>query len=161
MAKMTPRQNHDPIEDEDLDEPIEVAGVPLLVWAVRLSIFLLIQGAIVLASFAYYGFSTDPSHFGPGFRLDPLHASMNLVWGLAGSFIGFFAPRFSLDYLLAFALFFTSIAALGSFGPAEFGIQLGRWAGVAYWSLALFAWAVSIYAIWLGCLDDEETETKA
>lgn len=141
--------------DEELDAPIEVAGVPLVVWAVRLSLFLFIQGAIVLASFAYYGFGTDPSHFGPGFRLDPIHASVNLVWGFVGSVIGFFAPRFAIDFTLAFALFFTAIAALGTFGPDEFGMPLGRWAGVTYWLLAAFAWAVAIYAIWQDCVDSE------
>jgi hypothetical protein len=142
-------------EEEDLDEPIEVAGVPLAVWAVRLSIFLFIQGAIVLASYAYYGFGTDPSHFGPSFRLDPLHAVSNLIWGLAGSVIGFFVPRFAIDFLLAFAFFFTAIAALGSFAPESFGLQLGPWTGLAYWLLALFAWAVAIYAIWQGCVDSQ------
>ena len=110
MAKPLAPEGEGP--EDDLDEPIEVAGVPLAVWAVRLSIFLFIQGAIVLASYAYYGFGTDPSHFGPGFRLDPLHAAINLIWGLAGSIIGFFVPRFAIDFLLAFAFFFTAIAAV-------------------------------------------------
>ena len=61
-----------------VEESIEVAGVPLVVWAARLSLFLLIQGIVVLGSYAYYGFGTDPSHFGPGFGLYPIHAAVNL-----------------------------------------------------------------------------------
>lgn len=157
MAEMRAPESPGP-EKEEFDEPIEVAGVPLVVWAVRLSLFLLLQGAIVLASYAYYGFGTDPSQFGPGFRLDAIHASINFLWGLVGSVIGFFAPRFSIDYLLAFALFFTAIAALGSFGPEHFGLQLGPWAGLTYWLLAIAAWILAIYALWQGCIESDPPE---
>jgi len=78
----TKRQEGDPQsepevdeDDEDaIEESIEVAGVPLVVWVVRLTLILFIQGLIVLGSYAYYGFGTDAAHFGPGFRLDPIHA---------------------------------------------------------------------------------------
>ena len=69
----------DPEVDEDeedaIEESIEVAGVPLVVWVVRLTLILFIQGLMVLGSYAYYGFGTDAAHFGPGFRLDPIHAA--------------------------------------------------------------------------------------
>jgi hypothetical protein len=112
----------------------------------------------VLASYAYYGFDTDPSQFGPGFRLDPIHASINLLWGLVGSIIGFFAPRFSIDFLLAFALFFTALAGLGTFSSEQLGMQLGPWANLINWLLALAAWAVAIYALWQGCIDSDPPE---
>jgi hypothetical protein len=116
MAKQQPSADDpqvDPQFDEDqIEESIEVSGVPLVVWAARLTIFLLVQSMIVLAAYAYYGFGTEQSHFGPGFRLDPIHASINLVWGLAGSVIGFFMPRFSIAFVLAFAVFYTLFASL-------------------------------------------------
>ena len=94
MATRRPGDRKDTENEEDeIEESIEVAGVPLVVWAARLSLFLLIQGLIVLGSYAYYGFRTDPAHFGPGFGIDPIHAAVNLVWGLAGSVIGLFMPR--------------------------------------------------------------------
>jgi hypothetical protein len=147
-------------EDEE-DAPIEVAGVPLVVWAVRLSIFLFIQGAIVLASYVYYGFGTEPAQFGPGFRLDPLHAAVNFFWGLLGSVIGFFAPRFAIDFLLAFALFFTALAGLGTFSEDHLGMRLGPWSNLFNWLVALFAWAVAIYAIWRACVDRDPPDLKA
>jgi hypothetical protein len=157
MAEKRAPESLDP-EEADFDEPIEVAGVPLVVWAVRLSLFLLLQGAIVLASYAYYGFGTDPSHFGPGFRLDPIHASINFLWGLVGSIIGFFAPRFSIDYLLAFALFFTALAGLGTFSPGYLPMHLGPWSNLINWLLGLAAWAVAIYALWQASIDSEPPE---
>ena len=102
------------------------AGVPLVVWVVRLTLILFIQGLIVLGSYAYYGFGTDPAHFGPGFRLDPIHAAVNLVWGLAGSVIGFFMPRLSISYMLAFAIFFTLFAGFGTFTADHFGMRSTR-----------------------------------
>ena len=145
-------------EEEDFEEEIEVAGVPLVVWAVRLSLFLLIQGAIVLASYAFYGFGTDPSLFGPGFRLSPIHASVNFLWGLAGSVIGFFVPRFAIDFALAFALFFTALAGLGTFSAEPLGMELGPWSNLFNWLLAVVAWAVSIYALWQASVDSDLPE---
>src|SRR6476660_9577008 len=111
-------------EEDEIEESIEVGGVPLVVWAARLSLSLLIQGLIVLGSYAYYGFGTDPSHFGPGFGLDPIHAAVNLVWGLVGSLIGFFMPRLSISFVLAFAIFFTLFAGFGTFTAEHFGMKL-------------------------------------
>ena len=134
-------------DDDDFEESIEVSGVPLIVWAVRLSLFLLIQGVIVLASYAYYGFGTDAQHFALGFRLDPIHAAINFFWGLIGSAIGFFLPRFSIDFTLAFAMFFTAFAGFGSFATDQLGMQLGAADNLINWSLALGAWTLSIYAL--------------
>jgi hypothetical protein len=143
----------DPEDDEDaIEESIEVSGVPLVVWAARLTLILLIQGLIVLGSYAYYGFDTDPAHFGPGFRLDPIHAAVNLVWGLAGSIIGFFMPRLSISYMLAFAIFFTLLAGFGSFTLDHFSMKLDLTDNLINWALALAGWGIAIYALWQACL---------
>jgi hypothetical protein len=137
-----------PFDDVDLEESIEVGGVPLIVWAARLSLFLLIDGLIVLGSYAYYGFGTDPQEFGPGFRLDPIHASVNLAWGLAGSIIGFFMPRLSIAFVLAFAVFYTLFAGFGTFTADHFGMTLDTTDNVVNWILALSGWGLCIYALW-------------
>jgi hypothetical protein len=156
----TKRQEGDPQsepevdeDDEDaIEESIEVAGVPLVVWVVRLTLILFIQGLIVLGSYAYYGFGTDPAHFGPGFRLDPIHAAVNFVWGLAGSVIGFFMPRLSISYMLAFAIFFTLFAGFGTFTADHFGMALDTTDNLINWALAIAGWGVAIYALWQACL---------
>ena len=159
----TKRQEGDPQSDPEVDEDeedaieesIEVSGVPLVVWAARLSLFLLAQGIIVLGSYAYYGFGTDPTQFGPGFRLDPIHAAVNFVWGLAGSVIGFFMPRLSISYMLAFAIFFTLFAGFGTFTADHFGMALDTTDNLINWALALAGWGVAIYALWQACLHAE------
>jgi hypothetical protein len=143
-------------DDEDtIEESIEVSGVPLVVWAARLTLILLIQGLIVLGSYAYYGFATDPGQFGPGFRLDPIHAAVNFVWGLAGSVIGFFTPRLSISYMLAFAIFFTMFAGFVTFTPDRFGMTLDGTDKAIAWALAATGWAIAVYAIWQACLRAE------
>jgi len=160
MASKPPATGTDPeVEapfDDELEESIEVAGVPLIVWAARLALFLFIQGLIVLGSFAYYGFDTDPQTFGPVFKLDPIHASVNLVWGLAGSVIGFFMPRLSIAFMLAFAVFFTLFAGFGTFTADHFGMQLDTTDNVVNWVLAVLAWALCIYALWQAGLHAEQ-----
>ena len=143
-------------EEDEIEESIEVAGVPLVVWAARLSLFLLIQGLIVLGSYAYYGFTTDPAHFGPGFGLDPIHAAVNLAWGLAGSVIGFFMPRLSISFVLAFAIFFTLFAGFGTFTADHFGMRLDMTDNLSNWAMALAAWAIGIYALWQAGLYAED-----
>lgn len=156
MAKEQPSADDpqaDPQFDEDqIEESIEVSGVPLVVWAARLTLFLLVQSMIVLAAYAYYGFGTEQSHFGPGFRLDPIHASINLVWGLVGSVIGFFMPRFSIAFVLAFAVFYTLFAGFGTFTADQFGMRLDATDNALNWLLALAAWATGIYALWQASL---------
>jgi hypothetical protein len=153
-----PGDDRKEIEDEGaaIEESIEVAGVPLVVWAARLSLFLLIQGIVVLGSYAYYGFGTDPSHFGPGFGLDPIHATVNLLWGLVGSLIGFFVSRLSISFVLAFAIFFTLFAGFGTFTADHFGMKLDTIDNLSNWTMALAAWGLGIYALWQAGLRAEE-----
>jgi hypothetical protein len=147
-----PPDSEQRFEDEDAaEESIEVSGVPLVVWAARLSILILVQALIVLASYAYYGFGTDPAAFGPGFRLDPIHASINLLWGSVGSLVGFFMPRFSTNFVLAFALFYTALAGLGTFTSHHFGMKLDVTDNLMNWLLALGAWAAGIYSLINDC----------
>jgi len=157
MAEQRPADDLKDIDDEEaIEESIEVAGIPLVVWAARLSLFLLIQGIIVLGSYAYYGFGTEPSRFGPGFRLDPMHAAVNLVWGLAGSVIGLFMPRLSIAFVLAFAVFFTLFAGFGTFTANHFGMKLYLMDNALNWALAVLAWGIGIYALWQAGLHAEE-----
>ena len=111
-------------QDEPSTEPFEAPHWPFVVWAARCSVYLLAQGGILLLSYAYYGFHTDPNRFAIGFRVDPLLATVHFVWGLVGTFIGFYRPRYATAFVLAFAAFYTVLAALGSFTPYHFGMKL-------------------------------------
>ena len=120
---------------------------PAVVWAARLSVYLLAQGALVLLAYAYYGFDSDPESFALGFRIDPLLAAANLLWGAAGTYIGFFRPRYALPFVLAAAAFYTALAALGSFTPYHLGMRLNDRVNLFHWLIALAAWAIGLYAL--------------
>jgi hypothetical protein len=127
---------------------VEVNDVPLVVWAARLSLYFLVQGGLLLLAYAYYGFGTDPYSFPLGFRLDPLHAGVHFVWGLVGSTIGFFVPRYATLFVLAFAAFYTVIAVLGTFTPYHLGMRLDDKVNLFHWFLVPPAWAVGLYGLW-------------
>ena len=150
MAGERPGNDPNDTEDEEeaIEESIEVAGVPLVVWAARLSLFLLVQGIIVLGSYAYYGFGSDPNSFALGFRIDPILAAMNLVWGLIGTYIGFFNPRYSTVFVLACAAFYTVLAMLGTFTSQHLGMLLNDRVNLFHWAIVLPAWAIGLYALW-------------
>ena len=116
---------------------------PIVVWGARLSVYFLAQGALVLLAYAYYGFGSDPESFALGFRIDPI----NLAWGLAGTLIGFFRPRLSLGFVLAFAVFYTLLAVLGSFTDMHFGMLLNDRVNRFHWIVALLAWAIGLFAL--------------
>jgi hypothetical protein len=121
---------------------------PVVVWAARVSVYFLAQGALVLLAYAYYGFDSNPESFALGFRIDPLHATINLAWGLAGTYIGFFRPQLALPFVLAFAAFYTLLAVLGSFTTAHLGMMLNERVNRFHWVVALAAWAIGLYALW-------------
>ncbi|HEU0017843.1 MAG TPA: hypothetical protein VFQ31_05740 [Methyloceanibacter sp.] len=98
--------------------------VPLVVWAARLSVYFLLQGAFLLLAYAYYGFDTDPQSFPPGQRLDPQHAAVHLLWGIAGTYVGFVRPHLATPFMLAFAAFYTLLAVLGTFTSQHLGMHL-------------------------------------
>jgi hypothetical protein len=86
---------------------------------------------------------------------------VNLVWGLAGSVIGFFMPRLSIAFMLAFAAFYTLFAGFGTFTADRFGMQLDVMDNLANWGLAIASWVVGIYALWQAGLHEEEKEEQA
>ena len=120
---------------------------PLVVWAARLSVYFLAQGALVLLAYVYYGFDSDPESFALGFRIDPILAAVNLAWGLAGTYIGFFRPRYALPFVLAFAAFYTGLAVLGSLTTTHLGMLLNERVNRFHWVVALAAWAVGLYTL--------------
>jgi hypothetical protein len=120
---------------------------PAVVWAARLSVYLLAQGALVLLAYAYYGFDSDPESFALGFRIAPLLATVNVLWGAAGTYIGFFQPRYALPFVLASAAFYTALAVLGSFTPYDLGMNLNGRENLFHWLIALAAWAIGLYAL--------------
>ena len=133
--------------DNSASEVPEETTWPPVVWAARLSVYFLAQGALVLLAYAFHGFDSHPDSFALGFRLDPLLAAVNLLWGAAGTFIGFFRPRYALGFVLAFAAFFTALAALGSFTPYDLGMRLGGRLAFYHWLIALPAWAIGLNAL--------------
>ncbi len=121
---------------------------PLVVWAARLCVYFLAQGALVLLAYTYYGFDSDPESFALGFRIDPLLAALNLLWGAAGTYIGFFRPRYALPFVLACAAFYLALAGLGLFTPYHLGMRLGGRVALFHWLIALPALAIALYALW-------------
>jgi hypothetical protein len=130
--------------DEELDK---TPPLPLVVWAARCSAYFLALGGIMLLTYAYHGFDADPQSFPPGFRLNPLQAGVDFIWGLVGTLIGFFRPRFATAFVLAFAAFFTLVASLGTFAGSALGMRLGTPAIVFYWVVVLFAWAAGLWGL--------------
>lgn len=130
--------------DEELDA---TPPLPLVVWAARCASYFLALGGIMLVSYAFYGFGTDPNSFPPGFRLNPIQAVVNFVWGLVGTFIGFFRPRYATAFVLAFAAFYTVVAGFGTFEGSALGMEFGTSAKVFYWVVVAFAWSAGLYAL--------------
>lgn len=130
--------------DEELDR---TPPLPLVVWAARCSAYFLALGGIMLVTYLFYGFDTDPQSFPPGFRLNPLQAGVNFIWGGVGTAIGFFRPRFATGFVLAFAAFYTLVASLGTFAGSALGMELGTPAKVFYWVVVAGAWAVGLRAL--------------
>ncbi len=130
--------------DEELDA---IPPLPLVVWAARCASYFLALGGIMLVSYAVYGFGTDPNSFPPGFRLNPIQAVVNLAWGLAGTLIGFFRPRYATAFVLAFAAFYTVVAGFGTFEGSALGMEFGASAKVFYWVVVVFAWSVGLHAL--------------
>ena len=129
-------------------ETVQETTWPLVVWAARLSVYLLAQGALVLLAYAYFGFDSDPESFALGFRIDPLLAAVNLLWGAGGTYIGFFRPRYALPFVLACAAFYAVLAVLGSFTPYHLGMRLSGRVAMFHWLIALPALAIGLYALW-------------
>jgi hypothetical protein len=128
--------------------PVPTQSWPLVVWVARLSVYFLAQGALALLAYAYYGFDSDPESFELGFRIDPLLAALNLLWGLAGTYIGFFRPRFAIPFVLACAAFYTVLSVTGTFTQYHLGMMLNDRVNLFHWAIVLPAWAIGLYALW-------------
>jgi hypothetical protein len=128
--------------------PTETAHWPAVVWLARLSVYFLAQGALALLAYAYYGFGSDPNSFALGFRIDPILAAINLVWGLIGTYIGFFNPRYATVFVLACAAFYTALAVLGTFTSQHLGMLLNDRVNLFHWLIVIPAWAIGLYALW-------------
>jgi hypothetical protein len=146
MAKQRPAKDSERTAptDEELDR---TPPLPLVVWAARCSAYFLALGGVMLVSYLFYGFDTDPQSFPPGFRLNPLQAGVDFIWGLVGTLIGFFRPRFATAFVLAFAAFFTLVAGLGTLAGSALGMELGTPAKVFYWVVVAGAWTVGLRAL--------------
>jgi hypothetical protein len=134
--------------EDPASDSAQITTWPLVVWAARLSVYFLAQGALVLLAYAYYGFGSNPDSFALGFRIDPMLAAFNLAWGLAGTYIGFFRPRYATPFVLAFAAFYTALAALGSFTSYHLGMLLNERVDLVHWVIVAIAWAIGLYALW-------------
>lgn len=121
---------------------------PAVVWLARLSVYFLAQGALVLLAYAYYGFGSDPNSFALGFRIDPVLAAINLIWGLMGTYVGFFNPRYAVVFVLICAAFYTMLAVLGTFTSHHLGMLLNDRVNLFHWLIVLLAWAIGLYALW-------------
>ena len=135
-------------EPSPASDSAESESWPLVVWLARLSVYFLAQGALTLLAYAYYGFGTNPDHFAPGFRIDPILAALNLAWGLIGTYIGFFRPSYATAFVLAGAAFYTALAVLGSFTTHHFGMLLNERVNLFHWVVVAIAWAIGLYALW-------------
>ena len=89
-----------------------------------------------------------PNSFALGFRIDPILAAINLVWGLIGTYIGFFNPRYAIAFVLACAAFYTVLAVLGTFTSQHLGMLLNDRVNLFHWAIVLPAWAIGLYALW-------------
>jgi hypothetical protein len=148
MASDPSAKAKEPVGPEPEAEWAGAETTPLVVWAARLSLYFLAQGGILLLSYAYYGFKTDPHSFALGFRLDPIHATVHFVWGLVGTYIGFFRPRYATPFVLSFAAFYTVMAVLGTFTPYHLGMMLNDQVNLFHWFLVPPAWAIGLYGLW-------------
>ena len=142
---MTDDQSQD---DPAQDDPAQPPTWPLVVWLARLSVYFLAQGALTLLAYVYYGFGSNPDNFPLGFRIDPILAAANLVWGLIGTYIGFFRPRYATPFVLACAAFYTVLAVLGTFTSHHLGMLLNDRVNLFHWAIVLPAWAIGLHALW-------------
>lgn len=147
MAAERPAKAEEPCRGAPARGLGDAGPTPLVVWAARLSLYFLAQGGLLLLSYAYYGFDTDPQSFSVGFRLDPIQAAVNFAWGLAGAYVGFYRPRHALGFVLAFGAFYTLLAGLSTFTPYAFGMQIGTRGKLFYWLAAAVAWAAALYPL--------------
>jgi len=102
-----------------------------------------LQGAVVLGLYAVQGWHTDPSSLPLGLQLDPLHGLIHLVTGMLGAYFGFLRPARALAFLQLFAVFYLSLAVLGTFTHVHLGMQLELPENALHWALSVPAIAIA------------------
>ncbi len=123
------------------------ASAPLPLWGVRAVCFFLPQGAGLLIVYAILGFDTDPDLLPLGFRLDPLHAAVHLVWGIAATYVAFMRPRWAMPFMLAFAGFYITLAVFGTFTTQHFCLRLGPGENTFHWIAGPAALIIGLYGL--------------
>ncbi len=113
----------------------------------RLTALFLLQGIIILVFYAFLGFDTHPNQLPFGLRLDPLHAVIHLLIGVAGGYIGFWKPGLTLRFLQVFGALYFFLAVMGTFTDVRFGLFLELEENIFHWTVgsmttvfALIAW---------------------
>jgi hypothetical protein len=134
-------------QDNPNAELLDTPHWPLEVWAARCSVYLLAQGALVLLAYAYYGVHTDPHRFAVGFRVDPIQAGMHFMWGLIGTFVGFYRPRYATPFVLAGAAFFAVLGIIGTFNAHALAMTFDANTNLFNWCIALLATAAGAFAL--------------
>jgi hypothetical protein len=134
-------------QDKTNTELLDTPHWPLEVWAARCSVYLLAQGALVLLAYAYYGFNTDPHRFALGFRVDPVQGGFHLLWGLFGTFIGFYRPRYATPFVLAGAAFFAALGIIGTLNAHALAMTFDAKTNLFNWCIALLATAAGSFAL--------------
>ena len=120
--------------------PRSRAGLAQL-FARALSLFTL-QGAGVLLAYALGGPAMTSGDLPPGMQLDPRHAVLHLVIGLAAAFVAFRRPEWSVGLTRAFALVYLGLAVLGTFTTMHLGMELALPENALHWGLGLVALGV-------------------
>ena len=119
---------------------------PVGIWAARATALLLPQGLIVLLIYAIAGFDLPLDRLPLGFRIDPLHALMHVVWGAAGAFVGFLRPQWSTPWLFVFGIYYFAVAMLGMFTDIRFGLHFGIRDNSFHFVVGSAAVAIGLYS---------------
>ena len=90
-----------------------------------------------------------PSIFPLGFRIAPILAAINLLWGLIGTYIGFFNPRYAIAFVLRPARRFIRRLPCSARSPRSISACCSTSGSVClHWAIVLPAWAIGLYALW-------------
>ncbi len=110
---------------------------PLVVWAARLSVYFLAQGALVLLAYAYYGFDSDPDSFALGFRIDPILAARQSRLGAGRHLYRLLPPALCRALRARLRRVLYVLAVLGTFTPTHLGMMLNDRVNLFHWLIVL------------------------
>jgi hypothetical protein len=103
--------------------------------ACQLTVLFAIQGVIILVAYLAMGPPSDLNRLPIGLRLDPIHAVVHLLAGIAGASVGFLRPSLSVPFLRGFAVFYLTLAVLGTFTSTHFGMHLQADENIFHWTV--------------------------